>query len=131
MKTNQWLLMSLAAIGLTGLSGCKNAIIGDWRAVTDEGCGRSKFTMDDSEKGSGTMYALDTTGNCTSCSFEIRSTDDKGSGRYVGELSFDTCACGTSSNFSFECFMNDDEDRMDCTLNSTCTSGSTEYEKLD
>jgi len=133
MKTNQWLLMSLAVIGLTGLSGCKNAIIGDWRAMdTDSGCSsKTRFTMDDSEEGSGTMYIGDGVG-CLTCDFDIRNAEDKGDGRYTGELSFgSSCNCNGVTRFDWDCLMNDDEDRIDCTLDSACTLGSNEYEKLD
>ena len=134
MKTNQWLTLSLAVIGLTGLSACKNAIIGDWRALdADYGCSsKTRFTMDDSEEGRGTMYLGDGAGNCLTCDFDVRNADDKGSGRYTGDISFTSgCNCNGQTRFSWDCDMNDDEDRLECTLSSSCTVGSTEYEKLD
>jgi hypothetical protein len=131
MKTNQWLLLSLAAVCMTGLSGCKNAIVGDWRAIDDEGCGRTRFTMTDTDTGSGTMMIADGGGGCLTCPFEIRNAEDKGSNRYAGELVFDNCNCNGSTRFDWDCLMNDGKDRMSCTLDSSCTVGSTDYEKLD
>jgi hypothetical protein len=129
MKTNRWLLVSVAVIGLTGLSACKNAIIGEWRAVEDDGCGKTRFTMDDAETGDGTMYVMGGTG-CITCPFDV-DANDRDDGRYTGTIQLHGCDCNGSTSFGFECFMNDDEDRMDCTMESACTPGVEEYVKID
>jgi hypothetical protein len=131
MRIHRLVVLPVVVTGLLALAGCKNAIIGDWRALDDDGCGRTKFTMEDTDKGSGTMMIPDGYGGCLTCPFDINDGEDKGSNRYTGELVFDNCNCNGSSRFSWECFMNDDKDRMSCTLESNCTVGATDYEKLD
>jgi hypothetical protein len=126
--------VSLAVLALSALAmiGCSDPIIGDWREV-DSDCGDlGKFTVDDDLNVDGTLYVDDGSG-CSPCTFD-GTIEDKDDGKYLAEVTFDTCRCllDNAASGKADCTMNDDEDRLSCDLTvGSCALDDGDWEKLD
>lgn len=120
--------LTMTFTALAALSGCSDAIIGDWEAR--DSCGQEELTVEDDGKGDGFVYAS----NCTQCRFDFDWEED-GDDRYEADVSFESgcgCAVDGATRGKATCKMNDDGDEMDCDLTlGACVMGDTTWEKQD
>jgi hypothetical protein len=113
------------------LTGCSDAIIGDWEATDKNACGKkSEFTVDDDLKVEGTIWIEDPINQvCLECDFD-GEVENVGDDKYEADIDFDSCACNGNRSATAECKLKND--KLDCELDfGQCGTMDEDFEKLD